>query len=277
MAQEELLPFLTNMKLIYQHGVSHSKNNSKIQRLFAIHNCHYVVEQILREQAKDMSFSDALHNIGFEEIIKKVNNRSNIPDFNRLLELNKIRNGAEHSNIIPDVDTVRFHTKIVGDFLRWSYRVYHGIDYDSVALEDMIFDVPIRNRMTEAKTLIEKNDLTNASKKMYEAIGAFKFLSFGFLSDPRLLGISFGGVDFPNLLADLAFKIIMTDDESALRKIMEIGTTFKVENGNLVTKSVYPVPTFKDKDEANQHYEEILNIILTYQDRIPPSVWRTKE
>jgi len=37
------------------------------------------------------------------------------------------------------------------------------------------------------------------------------------------------------------------------------------------------VPTFKDKDEANQHYEQILNIILTYQDKIPPSVWRTKE
>jgi hypothetical protein len=93
---------------------------------------------------------------------------------------NKIGTDAGHSNIIPDVDAVRFHTKIVSDFLRWSYRGYHGIGYDSVALEDMIFDVPMRNRMTEAKTLIEKNDLTNASKKIYEAIGAFKFLSFGF-------------------------------------------------------------------------------------------------
>jgi hypothetical protein len=235
------------------------------------------VEQILREQAKDMSFSDALHNIGFEEIIKKVNNKNNIPDFNRLLELNKIRNGAEHLNIIPDVDTVRFHTKIVGDFLKWSYNVYHGIDYDSLALENMIFDVPIRNRMNEAKAFIDKNDLPNASKKMYEAIGAFKFMSFGFLSDPRVSGISFGGIDFPNLLADLAFKIIMTNDESALRKIMQIGTTFKVENGSLKTQSVYPVPTFKDRDEANQHYEEILYIILTYQDRIPSSLWRSKE
>ena len=129
----------------------------------------------------------------------------------------------------------------------------------------------------EAKAFIDKNDLPNASKKMYEAIGAFKFMSFGFLSDPRVSGISFGGIDFPNLLADLAFKIIMTDDESALRKIMQIGTTFKVENGNLKTQSVFPVPTFKDKDEANQHYEEILNIILTYQDRIPSSIWRNKE
>lgn len=248
-----------------------------MHRLLTIHNCHYVVEQILREQAKNMSFSGALHNIGFDEITKKVNSKNTIPDFNRLLELNKIRNDAEHMNIIPDVETVRFHTKIVGDFLKWSYRIYHDIDYDSLALENMILDVPIRNRMNEAKASIEKDDLPNASKKMYEAIGAFKFMSFGFLSDPRVAGISFSGVDFPNLLADLAFKIIMTDDEAALRKIMEIGTTFEVEKGILKTKSVYPVPTFKDKDEANQHYEEILNIILTYQDRIPQSFWRNKE
>jgi hypothetical protein len=277
MAQEELLSFLTNMKLIYQHGVSHSKNNSKMHRLLAIHNSHYVVEQILREKAKDMTFSDALHSIGFEEIIKRINSKNTIPDFNRLLELNRIRNSAEHLNIIPDVNTVRFHVKIVGDFLKWSYKTYHGVDYDSLALENMIHDVPIRNRMTDAKTLIEKGDLPNASEKMYEAIGAFKFMSFGFLSDPRVAGISFGGIDFPNLLADLAFKIIMADDESALRKIMQIGTMFKVEDGSLKTKSVYPVPAFKDKDEANQHYEEILNIILTYQDRIPSFIWRNKE
>ncbi len=277
MAQEESLSFLTNMKLIYQHGVSHSRNDSKMHRLFAIHNCHYVVEQILRERAKDMPFSDALHNIGFAEIIKRVNSKDSIPDFSRLLELNTIRNNAEHLNIIADVDTVRFHAKIVGDFLKWSYRVYHRHDYDSVAMENMIFDVPIRNRMSEAKAFIGKDDLANASKKMYEAIGAFKFLAFGFLSDPRLLGVSFGGIDLPNILADLAFKIIMTDDESALRKIMEIGTTFEIEGGNLKTKSVYPVPTLKNRDEANQHYEQILNIILTYQDRILPSVWRNKE
>jgi hypothetical protein len=52
--QEENIPFLLNMKLIYQHGVSHSKNKSKMDLLLAIHNCHYVVEQILRERAKDI-------------------------------------------------------------------------------------------------------------------------------------------------------------------------------------------------------------------------------
>jgi hypothetical protein len=53
MTQEAVQQFLTNMKLIYQHGVSHSKNRSKIHLMFAIHDCHYVVEQIARERAKD--------------------------------------------------------------------------------------------------------------------------------------------------------------------------------------------------------------------------------
>jgi len=264
------------MKLIYQHGVSHSKNKSKIQRLLAVHHCHYVVEQIIREQAKDMAFENALHKIGFEAIIKKVHRKKNIPDYNRLLDFNKIRNNAEHLNIIPDIDTVRFYAKIVGDFLTWSYREYYGVHYESLALEDTILDVPTRKVMFEAKALVEKNDLPNASKKMYEALGAFKFMSFGFLSDPRVQGISFGGIDFPNLLADLAFKIIVADDESALRKIMLIGTKFTTKNGKIVVQSVYPQPQFKDKEEAKQHYEEILNIILTYQDRMPSFIWRTK-
>jgi hypothetical protein len=84
MAKEELKSFLINMKLIYQHGVSHSKNKSAMQRLFAIHECHYVTEQIVREQAKNMKFKDALHRIGFEVILKRVNNKKSIPDFNRL-------------------------------------------------------------------------------------------------------------------------------------------------------------------------------------------------
>jgi hypothetical protein len=180
-------------------------------------------------------------------------------------------------NIIPDIDTVRFYTKIVGDFLKWSYREYYGLDYDSLALEDMILDVSIRNRMIEAKELIEKKDLLAASKKMYEALGAFKFMSFGFLSDVRVIDVTFGKTNLTNLLADLAFKIIMADDETALRKIMQIKTEFQIEKGNVKTQSVYPVPSFKDKEEANEHYEEILNIILTYQDRIPSSFWRNKE
>ena len=139
-----------------------------MQRLFAIHSSHYVVEQIIREKAKDLNFKDALHNIGFQAILKKLHMPKNIQDYNRLLELNRVRNDAEHLNIIPDVDTVRFYVKIVGDFLIWSYREYYEVNYESLALEEMILDAPIKRVMLKAKAHIEKNDLANASKKMYE-------------------------------------------------------------------------------------------------------------
>lgn len=277
MTQDELKLFLTNMKLIYQHGYSHSRNKSRLHRLLAIHNCHYVVEQIIRERAEDMPFRGALHKIGFEEIIKKIHKKQNIQDYYRLLELNKIRNDAEHLNIIPDVDTVRFYVKIVGDFLKWSYKNYHEVDYESLALEDMILDAPIRRVMLEAKSLIEKNDLQRASAKMYEALAAFKFMSFGFLSDARIREVTFEGISLANLLADLGFKIILAQDESALNKIMPIRTYFAwAKNGKFGVQSIWQSIPFKNKEEATEHYEDILNIILTYQDRMPASIWRTK-
>jgi len=273
----DLSNFLTNMKLIYEHGYAHSRNRSRMHLLLAIHNCHYVVEQILRERAKDSTFSGALHSIGFEKIIKAVNDMQTIPDYNHLLELNTIRNNAEHSNIIADVDLVKFHVKICEKFLKWSYSTYFKTDYDSLALENMILDYGIRECMVKARQSIETDDLATASAKLYEALAAFKFLAFGYLSDPRVNGISFGGIDFPNLLADLALKVIMAEDENALGKMMLIGSSFKVQDGKIVgVESKYPTPVFKNKDEANKHYEDIMSIILTHQGRLPHSVWRSK-
>lgn len=58
---------------------------------------------------------------------------------------------------------------------------------------------------------------------------------------------------------------------------MAIKTEFEMKNGDVAgVKSVYDVPIFKTKEEAIQDYEEILNIILTYQHKTPPSIWRRK-
>jgi len=235
------------------------------------------VEQILRQRAKDFSFTGELHKIGFEKIIKRVNKKKNIPYYNDLLELNKIRNPAEHLNIFPDADKVRVYVEIVGKFLKWSYKNYYKVDYESLALEDMIHDVHIKRVMLEAKKHIGKNDLINASNKMYEALGAFKFVSFGFLSDPRIAKIAFDGISLANILADLAFKIIIAQDEPALKKLMAIRTKFTwVKDGQFGVHSVWQGKPFKDKEEAMKDYEDILHIILTYQDKMPLSIWRKK-
>ena len=237
-----------------------------------------MAEQIVRERARDITFKKALHETGFEEIIKVVHRKQNIPDHNRLLELNNIRNGAEHFFIIPDVDTVKFYVKVTGDFLRWSYQTYFSIDYDSLTFENRIYDIPIRRVMLEAKDSLEKGDLVNASNKMYEGLAAFKFMWFQYLSDPRVMGLVFktsvGTITFTNLLADLAFKIILGEDVPTLSKILAIGTDFFETEGGVGVRSNYNSPSFESKEKAQEDYEEILNIILTYQDRVPR--WREK-
>lgn len=142
----------------------------------------------------------------------------------------------------------------------------------------MILDAPIRRAMLEAKAYIVKSDLASASKKMYEALGAFKFIPFGYLSDARAEGIALMGIKLSRMLSDLAFKIILADDEVALKKIMNIKTEYtEVKNGKVGVRSYYPIPQFKDKEEANEDYEENLDIILTYQDRVPSFLWRKKQ
>ena len=273
----ELIGFLTNMKLIFEHGVTHSKSKSPMHRLFAIHHSHYVVEQVLREKAKNQSFSGSLSNIGFEKIIKRLNKKMNIPDYNRLLDLNKIRNNAEHDNILPDIDNVRFFVKITEDFLRWSYLNYFDVDYNALALEDSIHDIPTRVCMIEAKQLVKENDLPRASKKMHEALGAFNFHIFGYFADARVRDVVFECVNLPSLIADLGLKLMLADDETALRLLMSVDSSFVIKDDVIKVESSYKAPIFATKEEAAERYEEILNIILTYQHHFPFQIWRSEK
>lgn len=268
--------FLVNMKLIYEHAIAHSKNKSKLNRLMALHSCHYVTEQVLREKARDMGFSGALRDIGFENIIKQVNKKVNIPDFSRLLQLNNDRNDAEHFFNVPDEDALNLYVRVTGDFLKWSCHTFFGINYETLAFEDMIHDEPIKRVMLQAKELIQKGEFVEASKKLGESLGALKFLFFLYFSDVRLEEIKLkDGNSLADLLADFAFKMLLTDDEATLQKFLQIRTKFKIEEGKpFLVESVYPISNFKDKEEASKYYDEILDVILTYQYRVPPSLWR---
>ncbi len=110
---------------------------------------------------------------------------------------------------------------------------------------------------------------------MYEALGEFKFIWFGFLMDVRMEDIDTDAAyNLTEAFGDFAFKIMLSEDETALREFSKIKTTFETQDGihyRIVSK--YPTPlTFRDRDEALRQYEE-LNIILTYQDKIPFSMW----
>ena len=217
--QEENIPFLLNMKLIYKHGVSHSKNKTKVDLLLAIHNSHYVVEQILRERAKDMTFNNALHKIGFEEIIKRVNEKQPMQYYNDLLQLNKIRNEAEHSNLVPSADDVYFYVKIVEDFLNWSYLNYYQLNYDSLRFEDLITDKVIKEYMIKASEFITAKDFKSACNLMNQALAIFKSRFFEFFVDPKLWNIPVGGFPLTTVLSELTLKIFFSTEPQTLKKV----------------------------------------------------------
>jgi len=109
-------------------------------------------------------------------------------------------------------------------------------------------------------------------------LGAFKFMWFSFLTDVRLDSINTDSeYSLAEGFADFAFKILLSDDEGTLQALSQVRTTLtKDENGKIIgVGSRYLVPlSFKDKEEASNRYEEILNIILIYQEKIPFSMWR---
>ena len=113
--------FLGNIKLIFEHGVHCSKNKSRLQRLLAIHELHYVVEQILRERYPqyDQTKIDVKHE-RFIDILNALNKKQSIPDKESLLHLNDDRNRAEHSNRIPPYEEIQHYVVVVRNFLRWS-------------------------------------------------------------------------------------------------------------------------------------------------------------
>jgi hypothetical protein len=259
--------FLMDMKSLYQQGVLASKNPSRFQMRLAIHYIHYVVEQILREKAKDIQFNNSLAKIGFEEIIKNLNKRKPIPDYNRLLDLNAMRNSAQHRRIIASKEDVDFQVKIVEGFLKWSYKNYFHQDYDSLRFEDAIADKEIRELMIKASEFITSKNFKSASEKMNVALALFKTKLFAFFADPRLRNFSIEGMPLTEILADLTLKIYLSNDPNTLNKLANTRTLYIEQNGQLSTAYNVMFTDFQTEEEARKEYDTILSIILTYQDR----------
>lgn len=132
--------------------------------------------------------------------------------------------------------------------------------------------------MIKANGAIANNELEIASQKMFEALGAFKFIFFGYFADFRTHDMEFNklgsNIDLPNLFADLVIKIIFGNDEQGIRLLFSIGSKFEIQEGSIRSKSNYPTPKFNDKEVATNYFNEILRIITEYQDRVPRSIWR---
>ncbi len=258
--------FLLDMKLMFEHAKSHSNQNSRLNRRITIHHLHFVVEQVIREKAKNDQFTGDLYQIGFEKIIKKLHNSMNIPDFNRLLELNTLRNNVQHQNQVCGTEEINLYKKVTEDFLHWSFGKYFSQDFDSLKTEDMLVNVDIKNMLLSAKEKIEQDNKQEAMISMYDALGRFKLELFKHFFDPAFLIMNIGNRSLAVVQLDMCLKIVFCNDTVTLNKLLQIVCSTKTEDGKtwLVYNTNYNVP--KTIEKVKEEYDTILNLILTYQD-----------
>ena len=143
---------------------------------------------------------------------------------------------------------------------------------------EKIHDKPIKDCMLKAAFFLKQGENGKASQKMFEALAAFKFQMFGYFSDFRIQDLKFVKkgfkIDMPNLIGDLAFKLIFKNDSEAIKLLMSIGSHFDIEDTQVKSVSNYSYPTNPNDETARNQYNEILRIILGYQDYVPHFVWR---
>lgn len=261
--------FLLDMKLMFEHGKHHALKRSRLNRRIAIHHLHFVVEHILKEKAKDDYFKGSLNEINFVEIITKLNGKKNMPYFNDLLNLNILRNDVQHRNHICGVEEVKLYTRVVEQFLKWSYQHYFTKDFESLKTEDLIINSKIKNHLLSSKAKIKEGDIKEAGKFMFDALGEFKIQIFKHFFQLETLSLRFGNKHLAVVLLDLCLKIMFINDINTLNKLLNVPCFVKKEeNGKiwLAYKITYRFP--EDITKVKEEYEHILNIILTHQDNL---------
>lgn len=255
--------FLMDMKLMFLHGKNHALLKTRFDRRLVIHHIHYVVEQILREKLKDTEYKDK----GFKDLIKIVHKKQNIRDYDRLLNLNTMRNNAEHHNIVASQEDVDFHVKIVEDFLKWSYKYYFNEDYESLNLVDFISDNNIKIYLEKAQELLKQNKDQEALTQMYQGLGNFRTKIFNFFRLRELKFIKFGGITFGDIFGHNNLKLLFFRNLIAMAKFNRMQyTKIEEKKGETYFEWKYNFDGIKD---AKKEFDEVLNIVLSFQDQFP--------
>jgi len=257
--------FLFDIKEMFEHGKYHSTKDSKLDLKLAIHHSHFAIEQIIRENAKDLQFKDNLKGIGFKEVIKKLHANQNIPEYTRILELNTLRNNIQHHNFIPNKDTIKIYIKVSEEFLIWAYKQYFNIDYNNVFLEELLNNTQIKEHLLKAKEAIRTENISDAISNIDHAIAKFKSILLGYFFEPNATMIGFGNITLADLLSNICLKIIFGDDTKTLQKLSEINCTITQTNNGFKIDYITPNRQNKTIEEVKKDYSEILNIILNYQ------------
>jgi len=211
---------------------------------------------MLREKAKDEEFGGPLRKLGFEEIIKKLNKKEGIPDFDNLLRLNTARNNVEHDNLVPDQADVVSYERTVERFFQWACNNYFGVQYADLVQEQLVAHPEIRQHFINARECLATDrsrfarELANAFVKFVAAIFRY-FRAIEFAGGVTIMsGMGNALVDAPALTS---LKLLFFRDMSVMNLINRIRLTYPKDDP---TKPVFLfdklVELFNASDDPQQ-------------------------
>ena len=168
MVDEIIYRQLVLLKAFYQHGIYHSKIQSPLDNMLAIHHfdmCNEFLIRIIGEylkiinETKTFTLSDI-----YKQINKQLKKQKGIKlDFqNQIEEVRKIRNSIQHKAETKTEDSVNRCYTYTFDFLNDTIQRVFDINFENINLIELIHEIKIKNRMKKALKSIENEKYEDA-------------------------------------------------------------------------------------------------------------------
>ncbi len=139
-------------KQLYLHGLEHSNNAGRLDKMIAVHNFHNAIEIVLKAIILHYDVrSEKQLNITFEQMITEVNGHQLFKDSKVVLPclreihiLNQQRNHVQHHGLEPESSSMDYWRVYSRDFLAQVCQAYFGKLFDDLSPVDMIDNYYLR-------------------------------------------------------------------------------------------------------------------------------------
>jgi hypothetical protein len=170
LANAVLLRRLFIVKQLFLHAFGHSRGNSAIDKMIAVHNFHNAIEMTLRavlleyeirlEKELNLDFEGLMNAIDqFEDFKKKP---LKLPYRSELRKLNTTRNLVQHHAHEPEESSMDEWRVFTHRFLTHAYKEYFSQDFESMSLLDFVNDSRLRKVLAISKQHLSDESWENS-------------------------------------------------------------------------------------------------------------------
>lgn len=235
-------------KNIYLHGLGHSRANSPLDKMIAIHNFHNALEIVLRsiflhheirpEKQLNIDFESMLNEIDSHEKFRQ--NNIKLPYRQELRNLNQVRNMVQHHAVEPEASTIDDWRVFTNRFLIKAFKTYFNEDFDELTSTNFIECDGLKRLLLIGYELQEKHQYLES---VIAAKLAFIYASY---SIQRFLPSDGLNSDF----------FVISSISSELRRL-DLRLSGKVED---IIRKIY------DKISESQRYSAIISSGVSFYD-----------